>query len=73
MRTTSTRSLLRLTPAHFALYRAYLEGLDEPTPHAHYGVPGTDVRETRRTLATLRDTLLIAASERGTLTLPFDT
>ncbi|CAM2163103.1 Integrase family protein [Burkholderia cepacia] len=61
MRTTSTRSLLRLTPAHFALYRAYLEGLDEPTLHAHYGVPGTDVRVTRRTLATLRDTLTIAA------------
>ncbi|KVN49359.1 phage integrase family protein [Burkholderia ubonensis] len=61
MRTTSTRSLLRLTPDHFALYRAYLEGLDEPTLHAHYGVPGTDVRVTRRTLATLRDTLTIAA------------
>ncbi|WP_241239185.1 phage integrase family protein [Burkholderia stagnalis] len=53
--------LTRLTPAHFALYRAYLEGLDEPTLHAHYGVPGTDVRVTRRTLATLRDTLTIAA------------
>ncbi|RXV64124.1 integrase [Burkholderia stabilis] len=61
MRTTYTRSLLRLTPAHFALYRAYLEGLDEPALHAHYGVPGTDVRVTRRTLATLRDTLTIAA------------
>lgn len=54
-------TLLRLTPAHFALYRAYLEGLDEATLHAHYGVPGTDVRVTRRTLATLRDTLTIAA------------
>ncbi|KVD85831.1 integrase [Burkholderia ubonensis] len=54
-------ALLRLTPAHFALYRAYLEGLDEPVLHAHYGVPGTDVRVTRRTLATLRDTLTIAA------------
>lgn len=43
-------------PAHFALYRAYLEGLDEATLHAHYGVPGTDARVTRRTLATLRDT-----------------
>ncbi|WP_275042625.1 phage integrase family protein [Burkholderia cepacia] len=52
---------MRLTPAHFALYRAYLEGLDEATLHAHYGVPGTDVRVTRRTLATLRDTLTIAA------------
>nr|WP_249192495.1 phage integrase family protein [Burkholderia cenocepacia] len=53
--------MLRLTPAHFALYRAYLEGLDEATLHAHYGVPGTDVRVTRRTLATLRDTFTIAA------------
>ncbi|WP_268838532.1 phage integrase family protein [Burkholderia sp. WTPI3] len=51
----------RLTPSHFALYRAYLEGLDESTLHAHYGAPGTDVRVTRRTLATLRDTLTIAA------------
>ncbi|WP_175816954.1 site-specific integrase [Burkholderia diffusa] len=56
-----SRPLLRLTPAHFALYRAYLEGLDEATLHAHYGAPGTDVRVTRRTLATLRDTLTIAA------------
>lgn len=54
-------ALLRLTPAHFALYRAYLEGLDEPVLHAHYGTPGTDVRVTRRTLATLRGTLTIAA------------
>lgn len=54
-------TLLRLTPAHFALYRAYLEGLDEATLHAHYGVPGTDVRVTRRTLVTLRETLTIAA------------
>ncbi|AOI94154.1 integrase [Burkholderia pseudomultivorans] len=57
----SSRPLRRLTPAHFALYRAYLEGLDEATLHAHYGIPGTDVRVTRRTLATLRDTLTIAA------------
>ncbi|WP_290440061.1 phage integrase family protein [Burkholderia cenocepacia] len=61
VRATPARALLRLTPAHFALYRAYLEGLDEATLHAHYGVPGTDVRVTRRTLATLRDTLTIAA------------
>ncbi|WP_431229157.1 phage integrase family protein [Burkholderia contaminans] len=61
MRASPARATLRLTPAHFALYRAYLEGLDEPTLHAHYGVPGTDVRVTRRTLATLRDTLTIAA------------
>lgn len=61
MRASPARATLRLTPAHFALYRAYLEGLDEATLHAHYGVPGTDVRVTRRTLATLRDTLTIAA------------
>ncbi|WP_175914687.1 phage integrase family protein [Burkholderia metallica] len=61
MRASPARATLRLTPAHFALYRAYLEGLDETTLHAHYGVPGTDVRVTRRTLATLRDTLTIAA------------
>lgn len=61
MRKRPERTLLRLTPDHFALYRAYLEGLDEPTLHAHYGVSGTDVRVTRRTLATLRDTLTIAA------------
>ncbi|MGN4077000.1 phage integrase family protein, partial [Burkholderia gladioli] len=56
---------LRFTPAHFALYRAYLEGLDERTLHAHYGAPGTDVRVTRRTLVTLRDTLTIAACRAG--------
>ncbi|WP_342613495.1 site-specific integrase [Burkholderia ambifaria] len=61
MRKNPSRPVLRLTPAHFALYRAYLEGLDEPVLHAHYGAPGTDVRVTRRTLATLRDTLTIAA------------
>ncbi|MGY4837947.1 phage integrase family protein [Burkholderia pyrrocinia] len=61
MRASPARATLRLTPAHFALYRAYLEGLDEATLHAHYGLPGTDVRVTRRTLATLRDTLTIAA------------
>ncbi|WP_333994528.1 phage integrase family protein [Burkholderia orbicola] len=61
MRASPARATLRLTPAHFALYRAYLEGLDEATLHAHYGVPGTDVRVTRRTLATLRDTLTITA------------
>ncbi|MCA7912119.1 MULTISPECIES: phage integrase family protein [Burkholderia] len=61
MRASTSRTMLRLTPAHFALYRAYLEGLDEATLHAHYGVPGTDVRVTRRTLATLRDTFTIAA------------
>ncbi|WP_230955347.1 hypothetical protein [Burkholderia vietnamiensis] len=56
MRASPTRATLRLTPAHFALYRAYLEGLDEATLHAHFGVPGTDMRVTRRSLAMLRDT-----------------
>jgi site-specific recombinase XerD len=65
VRASPTRATLRLTPAHFALYRAYLEGLDEATLHAHYGVPGTDVRVTRRTLAMLRDTLTIAARRAG--------
>ncbi len=58
-------SLLRLTHAHFALCRAYLEGSEEQRLHAHYGAPGTDVRITRRTLATLRDTLTIAARRAG--------
>ncbi|WP_244114572.1 phage integrase family protein [Burkholderia gladioli] len=58
---TGQRATLRLTPAHFALYRAYLEGIEERTLHTHCGAPGTDVRVTRRTLATLRDTLTIAA------------
>ncbi|VWC73635.1 integrase family protein [Burkholderia aenigmatica] len=61
MRTSPIHAMLRLTPARFALYRAHLEGLDEATLHAHYGVPGTDVRVTRRALAMLRDTLTIAA------------
>ncbi|MDN7728259.1 phage integrase family protein [Burkholderia gladioli] len=59
------RATLRLTASHFALYRAYLEGLEERTLHTHYGAPGTDVRVTRRTLATLRDTLTIAARRAG--------
>ncbi|WP_334026407.1 hypothetical protein [Burkholderia gladioli] len=59
-------SLLHLTTAHFALYRAYLEGIEERGLHALYGAPGTDVRVTRRTLATLRDSLTIAAREIST-------
>ncbi|WP_186087658.1 phage integrase family protein [Burkholderia gladioli] len=65
MRRDPAGHLLRLTTAHFALYRAFLEGLDERALHAHYGVPGTDVRITRRTLAALRDTLTIAARRAG--------
>ncbi|MCA8184430.1 hypothetical protein [Burkholderia vietnamiensis] len=37
-----------------------LDGLDEATLHAHYGVPVTDVRVKRRTLTTLRETRAIA-------------
>ncbi|WP_244100428.1 hypothetical protein [Burkholderia ambifaria] len=51
----------RLTTFYFALYRTYLEGFVERVLRAHDGLPGTDVRVTRRTLATLRDTLTIAA------------
>ncbi|WP_279609635.1 phage integrase family protein [Burkholderia gladioli] len=65
MRRDPAGHLLRLTTAHFALYRAFLEGLDEHALHTHYGVPGTDVGVTRRTLATLRDTLTIAARRAG--------
>ncbi len=61
----SDMPLLHLTHAHFALYRAYLEGFEEQRLHTHYGAPGTDVRITRRTLATLRDTLTIAARRAG--------
>ncbi|HDR9140501.1 TPA: hypothetical protein QDB11_005221 [Burkholderia vietnamiensis] len=43
MRATLSPGLLHLTPARFALYRAYLEGHDEATLHAHDGLPGTDV------------------------------
>ncbi|PRG18068.1 hypothetical protein C6Q35_27650 [Burkholderia multivorans] len=62
MRTTPERALLRLTPAHFALYRASLYGLDEPVLHAHYDVPGTDVRygPCRRSSMTPRITKLRA-------------
>ncbi|WP_244103724.1 hypothetical protein [Burkholderia gladioli] len=59
-------SLLHLTTAHFALYRAHLEGTEERRLHALYGAPGTDIRIPRRTLATLRDSLTIAAREIST-------
>jgi site-specific recombinase XerC len=54
-------SLRRLTRQHFALYRGYLEGAATGGLHAAYGEPGTDVRVTRRLIATLRDTLAVAA------------
>jgi hypothetical protein len=51
----------RLTRHHFALYRGWLEGAAIEGLHAAYGEPGTDVRVTRRLVATLRDTLATAA------------
>ncbi len=51
----------RLTRQHFALYRGWLEGAAIEGLHAAYGDPGSDVRVTRRLLATLRDTLAVAA------------
>lgn len=54
-------TLLRLTPAHFALYQAYLEGSARRRCTRTTAFRGPDGRVTRRTLATLRDTLTIAA------------
>ncbi|CAH2778686.1 MAG: Mobile element protein [uncultured Caballeronia sp.] len=51
----------RLTRQHFALYRGYLDGLTDVQLHASYGDTGTDVRVTCRLIATLRDTLSVAA------------
>ncbi|MBB4518289.1 integrase [Paraburkholderia fungorum] len=51
----------RLTRHHFALYRGWLEGAAIEGLHATYGEPGTDVRVTRRLVATLRDTLATGA------------
>lgn len=51
----------RLTRQHFALYRGWLEGAPIEGLHAAYGEPGSDVRVTRRLVATLRDTLAVAA------------
>lgn len=51
----------RLTRQHFALYRGWLEGAEIGGLHAAYGDAGTDVRVTRRLIATMRDTLAVAA------------
>ena len=51
----------RLTRQHFALYRGYLEGAAIEGLHSAYGEAGTDVRLTRRLIATMRDTLAVAA------------
>ena len=51
----------RLTRADFALYRAWLEGVDATALHASYGTLGNDARITRRQLVLIRDTLSTAA------------
>jgi hypothetical protein len=51
----------RLTRGHFALYRGWLEGAAIKGLHAAYGEAGTDVRLTRRLIATMRDALAVAA------------
>ncbi|WP_322058467.1 phage integrase family protein [Paraburkholderia sp. J63] len=52
---------LLLTRADFALYRAWLEGVDDTALHASYGTAGTDVQITRRQIVVIRDTLSAAA------------
>lgn len=51
----------RLSRQHFALYRGYLDGVELAQLHASYGEAGTDLRLTRRLIATVRDTLAQAA------------
>ena len=51
----------RLTREHFALYRGWLDGAAIEGLHSAYGEAGTDVRVTRRLIATMRDTLAVAA------------
>ncbi|MEM5405885.1 phage integrase family protein [Paraburkholderia unamae] len=51
----------RLTRQHFALYRGWLEGAPLESLHRAWGDAGTDVRVTRRLIATMRDTLAVAA------------
>ena len=53
--------LQRLTRQHFALYRGYLDGVSTLQLHATYGDAGTELNATRRLIATLRDTLSVAA------------
>ena len=61
---TAIASPMRLALQHFALYRAYLDGLPDAQLHAIYGEPGTDVRLTRKRVTTIRDTLLAVAQRR---------
>ncbi|MEX3629921.1 MAG: phage integrase family protein [Burkholderia sp.] len=58
----------RLTSTHFALYRAWLEGVDEATLHRIYGTAGTGLATTRQLVTTIRDTLAIAARRAGDTT-----
>ncbi|MBN3856751.1 tyrosine-type recombinase/integrase [Paraburkholderia sp. Ac-20340] len=58
MRTPATP---RLTRQHFALYRGWLEGAALEGLHAAYGETDTDIRLTRRMIATMRDTLAVVA------------
>lgn len=51
----------RLTRQHLALYRGWLDGAAMEGLHSAYGEAGTDVRVTRRLIATMRDTLAVAA------------
>ncbi|KMQ80333.1 Integrase [Candidatus Burkholderia pumila] len=51
----------QLTRQHFALYRGYLNGVDEAQLHASYGDACADVRSTRRLIAVLRDTFSVLA------------
>ena len=52
---------MKFSRQHFALYRGYLDGLTDAQLHRSYGEAGTDMRITRRTIATLRDALTVAA------------
>jgi site-specific recombinase XerD len=51
----------RLTRQHFALYRGYLDGVSDAQLHASYGDSTGDLRNTRRLIAALRDTLSVLA------------
>ncbi|MGT2457726.1 phage integrase family protein [Cupriavidus basilensis] len=58
------RTRRRLGPAHFALYRGYLEGLPLDTLAARY-LDTHDAREARRVLQWIRDELSMAAARAG--------
>jgi site-specific recombinase XerD len=55
---------MRLSLQHFALYRAYLDGIADTQLHAIYGEAGTDVRLTRKRIEVIRETLTAAAKRR---------